>query len=188
MSMLSPVTPCYQDTGGNPRAVTPAYALPVVSEPSAGVTYVATFTGVAVTVAQDVFEIVAPANKTLKIYGIFLGQYSDFGDAQAELLSVTIMRGHSTSGSGGSTVTPVNLTSGGAASGVASVEINNTTVATSGSPVTLRAETWNEAAGWAYEPPAKARITVAASERLVVRITAPADSITLNGTLIWEEV
>ena len=68
----------------------------------------ATFSAVAVSVAQDVFELVAPSNSRVAIHSVSLGQYSDAGDASAELLSVTILRGHTTSGSGGSSVTPSN--------------------------------------------------------------------------------
>src|ERR1041384_3904542 len=67
--------------------------------------YVATFSAVAVTAAQDAFEIVAPSNSRVAIREISLGQYSDSGDAQAELLSVLLIRGHGTAGTGGSVLT-----------------------------------------------------------------------------------
>ena len=148
--------------------------------------YSATFSGVAATAAQDVFELVAPANARLTIRKIVLGQYSDFGDAQAEILSVTVLRGHTTSGSGGSTPTPASM-NGYAPPSAATVEANNTTVASGGSPETLIADTMNVASGWFHEPPPEERISIKDGERLVVRINAPADEITINGTVVFEE-
>lgn len=149
--------------------------------------YTATFAAVGITAAQDVFELTCSANNRARIRAVYLNQYSDFGDAAAEILSVQIIRGYTVSGSvGGTPPTPTPIVSGGPAAASA-VEINNTTVANTGSAVVLVADAWNIAAGWAYTPPPAEQITVAASERIVVRITAPADSLTTNGTLIWEE-
>lgn len=151
--------------------------------------FVATFAAVAVTAAQDVFEIVAPASSRLLIREIRLGQYSDPGDAQAEMLSVQIIRGYTTSGSGGASVTPVNFSPvSGAASPLATVERNNTTVAQDGTGAVLLADTFNVMGGWRYYPVPEERIEVGVSQRLVVRITAPADSLTMNGTMVYEEV
>ena len=156
--------------------------------------YVATFNAVAVSAAQDAFEIVAPGNSRVAIREIALGQYSDAGDAQAELLSVLLIRGHGTAGSGGSVLTPVNLspyTSAPVAG--ATILANNTTLAATGAgaPKTLRAGVWNLQAaggGWVYRPRTRDRIVIEKSQRFVVRLTAPADAITCNGTLVFEEV
>lgn len=151
--------------------------------------YTATFAGVAVAAAQDAFEIVAPANSRVALREVRLGQYSDAGDAQAEMLSVTLERGYTTSGSGGAAVTPANLMGhAGAAAAATAVERNNTTVASGGSPATLIADSWNVQRGWRYCPPPAERIVLEKSQRAVVRITAPADAITLNGTLVFEEL
>ena len=151
--------------------------------------FVATFAAVAVTAAQDVFEIVAPASSRLLIREIRLGQYSDAADAQAEMLSVQIIRGYTTSGSGGASVTPVNFSPvSGAASPVATVERNNTTVAQDGTGAVLLADSFNVMGGWRYYPVPEERIEVGVSQRLVVRITAPADALTMNGTLVYEEI
>lgn len=150
--------------------------------------YTATFSAVAVTAAQDVFELVTTANTRAKIREIRLGQYSDAGDASAEMLSVQIIRGYTTSGSGGSSVTPSNLSPvSGALAAVSTVEANNTTVAASGTGLVLFADAWNVQRGWRYAPPPEERIEVGVSQRLVVRITAPVDSLTMNGTIVFEE-
>ena len=153
--------------------------------------YVATFTAVAVTAAQDVFEIVAPAEGRVRIRELRLGQYSDAADAQAEMLSILALRGYTTSGSGGSSVTPANLAPVGLGTPLvagSTVEANNTTVASTTTPLTLLADSWNVMGGFRYYPVPEERIEIAASQRLVFRITAPADSITLNGTLVFEEI
>lgn len=159
--------------------------------------FTATFAAVAATVAQDVFEIVAPSDSRVRIRDCAIGQYSDLGDAAAEILSVRVIRGFTTGGSGGASVTPANLRPWSRAAGSA-VERNNTTVA-DGTGVDLVAATFNIAAGWCLRdvlrggrlgPPLEDDefIYLEASERLVVRITAPADELTLNATLVFEEL
>jgi hypothetical protein len=156
--------------------------------------YSATFSAVGVTAAQDVFEIAAPSDSYVMIREIRIGQYSDFGDAAAEILSVLVIRNHTTTGSGGSAVTPVNwqpVTGG--LTATSTVAANNTTVATSGTTATLISDTMNVAAGWWWEAPRDRQgkvqgLQIKPSQRLVVRITAPADSLTMNGTLVFEEL
>ena len=163
------------------------YPVPTLAvDPAYGYIHTITVTAVAVTVAQDVFEIVAPAGRRVKIREVILGQYTDFGDAAAEILSVIVVRGNTTAGSGGSVPVPSSL-SGGSPS-AATVLANNTTVATGGAPQTLRASAWNIASEWVYIPDQAERPALQPTQRLVVRITVPADSITLNATLVYEEV
>jgi hypothetical protein len=66
----------------------------------------------------------------------------------------------------------------------ATVKSNNTTVAQDGTGSVLLADSWNVQAGaWIA-----GNFGLAPSTRLVVRITAPADSITTNGTIVWDEI
>ena len=157
--------------------------------------FTATFTAVAVTAAQEVFCITAPATCRIRIRDIKVGQYSDFGDAQAEILSILLIRDYTTTSSGGSAVTANNLQPWGAAAS-AVVRANDTGLAANGTPLTLVSDVFNVAAGWSlrdaiglaeYNVPSEG-IWIAAGGRLVVRITAPADSLTMNGTLVFEEV
>jgi hypothetical protein len=145
------------------------------------------FNNVAVTAAQDFFELVAASNKPIRVHSIFISQTSDLGDAAEEILRVLLIRGHTTSGSGGSTPSAIPMRAGTAATATA-FEANNTTAATGGSPVTLHADSFNIRAGWVYVPTPEARIEVAGGERFVVNLpSAPADSLTMSGTLIFEE-
>jgi len=146
----------------------------------------ATFAGVAVTAAQDVWELVAPATTKVRLRELRVAQYSDAGDAEAELISIQVIRGNTTTGTGGTTVTPVNLRSWSRAA-TATVKRNNTTVAANGTAAVLIADTFNVASGFWYRPPVEEMIYLDNGERLVVRITAPADALTTSSTLIFEE-
>lgn len=159
--------------------------------------FTATFKAHAFSAAEDVFEIVASASNRVEIREIIIGQYSDFGDAQAEILSVLIERGNTVAGSGGAAATPSNLEPWSRAAGT-TVLVNNTTPASGGTPQTMRADTMNVAAGYWLNPPIpsyphqlsskNSRIKLDAGQRLVVRLSAPADALTLNGTLEFEEL
>jgi len=141
--------------------------------------------GVAFTTEVDVFEILAPATKRLWIREIKLHQISDFADAEAEILGVTLWRGHTVSGSGGAAITPVNLSAWGGAATFTAERMNTTVATTSGTLV--GSEGWNVAAGvWTY-PPDREKITVEAGQRFVVRVTVPNDSITAYGMMVVEE-
>ena len=155
-------------------------------DPAAGRIFSATVNAVAVTAAQDVFSILAPGRGRVKIREVVLSQYTDFGDAASEILSVLVVRGYTTVGSGGTAVTPRNLdpAGGGAA---ASVRANDTTVATGGTAEILRATSWNIQSEWLYIPDQSERAILMPGQRLVVRTTLPADSITLNATMVFEE-
>ena len=69
--------------------------------------YTAQFNGVAVTAAQDLFELVAPATGIIRIHELDISQTSDVGDAQEELLLLTMKSGATSAGSGGSTLAGV---------------------------------------------------------------------------------
>lgn len=99
----------------------------------------------------DLIEISPASNKPVKLRRFFLGNSSigaDSGDAQEENLRISIIRlpATLTSGSGGSSPT---ITYPSSASGAvsATVEANNTTVATtSGTAATLYELSWNNRA------------------------------------------
>lgn len=156
-----------------------------VSDPTKPL-FIGSFVGVAATVAQDLFEYVAPAAGA-KIWGFGVFQYTDFGDAAAEILSIVSRRGYTASGSGGTTPTPVDLSRSGAVAG-GTLEANNTTQASGGSPVVTSVGTFNVAAGYEWIPPQRQPIVLGASERFTVSMTVPADSLTLNGYILVQEL
>lgn len=149
--------------------------------------FATTFSDVAVTAQQDLFELLPVANKPVRIIAAFITQLSDVGDAAEEMLRIAIIRGYTSSGSGGSAGASVPMDSNQSAA-ACSVEVNNTTVATTGTGVVLHSETFNIRTGWAYIPVPEARPRVQNAETMVVRLlTTPADSLTMSGTLIYCE-
>lgn len=152
--------------------------------------YTVVFSAVSVSAAQDFFEITPADDKPVEIVGLMLCQVgnSDVGDAAEEMLRFDIIRGFTASGSGGSAPTPRPVKRSDAAAGFAA-EVNNTTVATTGTSVTLHSDSFNVRAGYinwwpqGCEPDATQGDTT-----LIVRLpTAPADAITLSGTLYVRE-
>lgn len=150
--------------------------------------YSVSFTEVAVTVAVDLFELTPADDKPLEVLGLFIGQSSDFGDAQAELLPYRVIRGFTSSGSGGASTTPRPLQRGDAAAGF-TAETCNTTGATTGSTVDLHCDTFNVAAGEKLWLPEGCEWGVSqADTTLVIRLaSAPTDSLDLSATLIVRE-
>lgn len=150
-----------------------------------GRVYSASFEEVAVTAAQDLFEVVAPADASVVIHSIVITQSSDAGDAQAEMLPILIHRGTAT-GSGGSSPTPSPLQLGDAAFG-GTCEANNTSQSVEGT--FLHAEAFNVQIGFYYLPPPEDRPVISPSALFIVELqAAPDDSLTMNGTIVFEEV
>jgi hypothetical protein len=153
-----------------------------------GRVYSVIFSAVAVSAAQDLFELTPADDKPIEIVGIELGQSSDAGDAADELLQISIIRGFTASGSGGSAPTPAPLNPNDTAAGF-TAEVNNTTVATTGTSVTLQTTCWNVRAGYIQWFPEGMRPSASqGNTTLLVRQTAPADAITMSGTLYVREL
>ena len=152
--------------------------------------YTVSFSAVAVSAAVDLFEALAASAKPFILHELTVAQSSDYGDAAAEGLSILLKKatGSYTSGSGGSTATPRPHSTNDAAAGP-TVETNNTTQASAGSGalLTMRAEAFNVQAGYQYLPTPEQRMVFLPTEACVVSITAPADAVTLSGTLVFEE-
>lgn len=155
----------------------------------------AQFNNIGVTTQLDLFDIVAPSNSRVVIRQLEIGQYTDFGDLQDELLSLLLIRGY-TNGSSGTPATPVNFDPYGRAS-TANVRVNNGTLANSGTPEFVYATAFNIRAGYFWQPlidPRRDRqgdreLVLKPSQRFVVRLNSvPTDSITMNGTLVFEEI
>lgn len=147
--------------------------------------YSAVFEEVAVTTAQDLFEINAPSDASVIVHSLHISQSSDAGDAASEQLNVLIHRG-STSGSGGGTPTPAPLQAGDAAFG-GTVETNNTTQGTEGTQI--HSEAFNVMAGLVIVWTPETRPVISPSGRLIIELqTAPADSLTMSGTVYFEEI
>jgi len=146
--------------------------------------YTVSFTEVAITVAVDVFELTPADDKPIAVLGFFWGQSTDFGDAAAEIIPYRVIRGHTTSGSGGAATTPRPVNPSDAAAGF-TCETNNTTAATIGTTVDLHADAINVAVGEKMWIPDGCEWQASqANTTLVVRLgSAPVDSLDTSGTL-----
>jgi len=147
--------------------------------------YSATFEQVAVTAAQDLFELIAPADAALRIWELHISQSSDAGDTESEQLNLLLHRGTAT-GSGGSSVTPRPFSLGDAAFG-GTCEANNTSQSVEGT--ILGSYSFNIMAGFDMVAIPNAVIEISPSGLFIVELqTVPADSLTMDGTLIFEEI
>lgn len=152
--------------------------------------YAVTFANVAVTALQDLFYLAPADDKPVILHECRLSQTTELGDAAEEQLRISIVRGHTTVGSGGSAFTPLALNPSDAAAG-ATARINDTTIASAGTAATLLADAMNVRSGWLWLPTPECRpmVTQGAGTTIVVRLLAnPADSVTMGGTLIFEEL
>lgn len=150
--------------------------------------YTAQFTDVAVSAIQDLFEIVAAADSIVVIHDLHLAQRSDVGDAAEEILSIQLTSGHSASGSGGSAVTPVPAQLQDSAFG-GTCKANNTTQAATGTIVTHYSWMWNIRGPFDKVWTPETRPVIAPSRRCCVELpVAPADAITMSGTITFEEI
>lgn len=150
--------------------------------------YYVEFENVAVTASQDFFEILPATQKPCAVWSIELSQSSDAGDSEEELLRVKVIRGHTTSGSGGTTFTPTKALNSSTNAGF-TAEVNNTTIASAGTGADLWSGTFNVRVGLEKVWLPETRPVVANANLLVVRLmAAPADSLTMSGTLTVEEL
>ncbi len=146
--------------------------------------YTVQFNGVAVSAQQDLFELVANSAKPIVILGFSLSQSTEVGDTAEEALSILLKSGQTTSGSGGSTPTPVANDSTMAAASF-TAEANNTTKASAGTIVTHGAWNWNIRVPLDVLFTQEQQLVMAASRRCTLELaTTPADSITMSG-VIW---
>lgn len=152
--------------------------------------YTIVFNRVAITAVQDLFEILCPADAVMILHRLTLSQETEEGDAQAEMLYVSIRRvtGSPTSGSGGSSATPAPTQQGDSAAGI-TAEVNNTTQLSGGTNTVLHSEAFNVMSGLDYFPAPEQRFVFSPSTYCLVELEeAPADSVTVSGTIVVEEL
>ena len=151
--------------------------------------YSVEFSKIEVSADQDLFELTPADDKPIAIHAVYLAQSSDLGDAAEEILNIKVIRGLGTSGSAGGTSTPAPLNPIDTAAGF-TCEINNTTIATSGTAIDLHSDSWNIRAGLQLVfTPDMRPIATQANTLLVVRLMEdPGDAVTMSGTCYVEEL
>lgn len=151
--------------------------------------FTSVFQGVSVSAAQDLLSLLASSSVPLKLISARIGQSSDFGDAQDELLRVRIRRGMTTAGSGGSAPSMYDVDKRRNATSSATCRANDTTAASGGTIEELYEETFNVRSGWIYMPTPEERLVCAVSTRIAINLpAAPVDPLTLSGEICWMEL
>jgi hypothetical protein len=151
--------------------------------------YSVAFGGVTWTAAQtdvDFFAWVGVADVALRLHYIEIGQSSDPGDAQAEMLRWDINT-HTTVGSGGATVTPVAMEPGLPTADGTFRRMDTTRGSVS--VTTVWEGTWNAQAGLIWVPPPKAVIQTNGTTRLAIGSPSTvADDLIISGTIVVEQI
>jgi hypothetical protein len=153
-----------------------------------GLMYSAVFQAVAVTAAQDLLSLLTTSACPIRLHYFSCGQGTDVGDAAEEILRIRIQRGMTTVGSGGSAPAAVPLIRGGRAA-TATPRANDTTAASGGTIEQVWEENWNVRTQYIWMPTPEMRPDCDVSMRIAFNLVgAPADSLTLSGTIVWEEL
>jgi len=136
----------------------------------------------------DLFELVPADDRPIEVVALFLGNKSEVGDAQDEMLALSIITDYTTSSNGTST-TPRPLDSRDGAAGF-TAETVGSTVATTGTPITTHIDTFNVRAGYQVIFPEIMRTKADQGDTAIyIRLTtAVADDLTLSGTVYVREL
>lgn len=144
--------------------------------------YTVSFSEVAVTAQQDLFQIEAKV-VPVTIHAIYLSQTSDEGDAAAENLSIVINR---VTDAVTNDLAEVKLDTGSSAAN-ANLAINETTELTTSAEI-VHTEAWNIALPFVWLPPPEMRIVIPIDDTVVVNLNnTPTDELTMSGTLYFSE-
>lgn len=140
----------------------------------------------------DFFELTAASGKPCLIHEIYIANSTEIGDAQEEQLTLKLKRasGSVTSGSGGTTPTPVPANPADAAAGM-TAEVNNTTklAVGTGTITDERLFSWNVRTAFEKIFTPETRPYIVGGEKKVLELTTtPADSITMGGYVLVEEL
>ena len=151
--------------------------------------YAANFSATAMTAATDIFEFTPAADRAIILYGLTLGQTTDLGDAAEEVLMIGVYR-DCTAGSGGTANTEYNYNQ--AAQGTPTMATRSLGTASTGGTL-IDIIGWNIRIPllWVPVPEMRPKFSNIAAEGPVSSfrlLTAPTDSITISGSLIWTEV
>jgi hypothetical protein len=141
----------------------------------------------------DLFELDPAADKPIEVVAIFIGNKSEVGDAQEEMVSwsVTRMTGGTFTSGNGTSATPVKTDSNDGSSSFAAETVGATVATTSGTTEHVHQDTFNIRTGLQiiFPPDMRPKCSGAANEAMLIRLrTALADDATLSGTLYVREL
>lgn len=153
--------------------------------------YAANFSASAFTTATDIFEFTPVVDRAIILYGLSIGQTTDLGDAQEEVLMIGLYR-DATAGSTGTAATEYAYNNSAASGTVQTAVVSNRGTASTGGTL-IEIIPWNIRVPlfWCPIPEMRPKFSNIAAEgptstfRL---IAAPADSITISATMWWAEI
>jgi hypothetical protein len=135
----------------------------------------------------DFLEISPATNKPVRLRRIRIAQTSE-PTTEEEQLALTVIRGHTTSGSGGDTTPDGGVLSSSDTAAAYTAETMNTTIASAGTAVNLIEDAWNTRAGYDMAFAPEEAPECINGVLLVVRSGAPVDAVTIRATFWVEEV
>jgi hypothetical protein len=146
--------------------------------------YSVSFTEVGVTAQQDLFQLEAVTVPAI-LHAVYLSQSSDLGDASSEGLSILVRRVTDTVPSPYTTAEALDP---GSATASTIANVNDITELVTGAS-NIHTEAWNILTPFIYLPPPELRPVVKIGDVITVNLnTTPNDSITMSGTLYFEEI
>ena len=153
----------------------------------------ARFEDIAKTVIGDIFSLASPTSGVGVLHQIDLAQSTETGDAAEEMLTLRIVTGNTTVGNtNGTAPTAIPFQLGDVPT--VTVRANDDVEVSGGTQVIKYSTSWNVRVPWLYLPTPETRIhfneLIAGTTTFLALqvITTPADSISMTGTIIWEEV
>jgi hypothetical protein len=154
---------------------------------SQGRMYTVSISGIASPAAAfDFLEISPATNKPVRLRRIRIAQTSE-PTTEEEQLAITVVRGHTTSGSGGDATPDGGALSPSDTASAYTAETMNSTIASAGTAVNLVEDAWNTRAGFDLAFAPEEAPECINGVLLVIRSSAPADAITIRATF-WVEV
>lgn len=152
--------------------------------------YAANISATAITTATDIAELTPAVDRPIIVYGLVVGQTTDLGDAQEEVLMIGLYR-DATAGSGGTAATEYAYTNT-ASAGAATCAVRFVGTASTGGTL-IDIIPWNIRIPLMWFPipemrPKFSNIAAEGPTSTFRLIAAPADSITASIVVYWAEI
>lgn len=152
-----------------------------------GYLYSAPMEALAFTTATDVFEFSVGAGRPVILHMMELsGSAPDVGDAQEEILHIGLYRA-ATAGATGTALTEAAYTDTENPAVETAVVANRGTASTGGTLIQVLGWNVRIPTQWIWTPEMRPEFAISTVGTFRLK-EAPADSITLSGTLVWEEL
>lgn len=150
--------------------------------------YTVQFNNVAITAAQDLFNVAATSGMAFKLHQLEIS--ADSATTAAELrVSLQRWTATVTNGSGGSAPTPAPLLSTDSAATFTARTNDTTRSSNTGTKTILFEFGWNLLNGLIFVPAPEYRPSFAISQNMIIGLeTAPGSSVTCDGYIVVEEL